>query len=44
MDITPSFTFSNITDALLTSYVLMNQDVYPVLTDEYVLYFYYILA
>jgi len=37
MNIVPSFTFMNISDALLTAYVLANQDVYPVLTDEYVL-------
>jgi len=26
----------NITDALLTSYVLANQDAYPIIQDEYV--------
>jgi len=34
----PSFTFMNISDALLTSYVLANQDVYPIVMTEYVIF------
>lgn len=39
MDINPSFTYMNITDALLSSYVLLNQDVYPILVNDYVRYY-----
>lgn len=36
MNMTPSFTFCNIADALMTTYVLSNQDVYPIVQSEHV--------
>jgi len=33
----PTFNFNNIVEALLTSYVLSNQDIYPIISSEHVI-------